>query len=235
MIGTYAECADFVRSALKDEDMRAIVFGYRGDLSGRDLRIGGIPVMRSLINMEFALIYMKWASTHDRVLREHCSRSRHFQNVHRALGDLYRYIGFDLDEAIYVISEVRKDIAERNESSLFYGYINADSPCKLSKIFNMIYDWIKGRQSSDINIDVLAENLGSLLESFDGVMNCRYYPDDNGNPTFSIGNDTLQHREFVYIDANGKMYLLAHHFKTESSINSVYMSLDGQENITIIE
>lgn len=228
-IHTYRECASFINDNMKNEDMRNFVFGTR-EVSFRMLR--GIGILSRLVNVEFAVIYMKWVTLNRQTVRNF--KSVHFHNAHKALLDLYRRVEFDLDEAIYVISEARKDVIELGENSFFYDLITADTDCKFSKVFDLIYTWKKDYQTAEDRQDVLLSYLTVLLQTFCGVMNCSC-SFENGRLLFSIGDLVLKPYDFVYIDDSGVPYLLVGQTVVNNSTNRKYVSLDGLCTINVVD
>lgn len=227
-IRTYRECASFVNDNMKDEEMRNFVFGAR-EVSFRALR--GIGVLSKLVNAEFAVIYMKWVTLNRQTIRQF--RSRHFLNVHYALVDLYQSVEFDLDEAIYVISEARKDVMALGDDSFFYDLIDGNTNCKFSKIFDLIYTWKKDYQVAEAQQDVLLSYLVLLLQTFRGVMTCSCAI-ENGKYVFSVADQILKPYDFMYTDDSGVTYLLVGQMALGNSVNSRYVSLDGLCNINVV-
>ena len=155
-MATPNEIIDFINASFPYPLNREILFGS-DRVAFRHVR-GATPLIRIAL-LGAALLYIKWKrlSRKERLFYS----SEHYDRVETLFINLYGAEVFDINSAIYILFEGRKDVVERKEKSFFNGLINIDESCEFGKIYRVVDEWFS--TTDHINKSYTEEYIFDLL------------------------------------------------------------------------
>ena len=191
----------------------------------------GSPLYRITL-LGALLIYLKWRNTsrQDRLNFD----AKNYTRVESLFNELYGHEPFDLNSAIYILLEGRKDVIARREKSFFYGLINPDTPCEYGKIYSVVDEW---KTASDHIIKSYSEEYVNalLVDIVNSLTVLKEYEafDDNGI-YFKKNDEIIKEPLFLkYQDYN--YYLLSKIEEGASKVIYEYISLVDFSRVIIEE
>lgn len=141
-ITDFRQLAAYVNDKVKDENAMRLLTGMP-ESSARDLR--SIAQIYRFLQVTFAAAYCKWLNCGTTSSRQ--GNFRHAQRVVELFELLYKVEPYSLDVVIYVLTEIKRDVTE-NENSLFKDLLTREKR-EYSRYYGFIYEW-KNRFTSSL-------------------------------------------------------------------------------------
>lgn len=133
-ITDFRQLAAYINDNVKDENAMRLLTGMP-ESSARDLR--SISQIYRFLQITFAAAYCKWLNCGTISSRQ--GNFRHAQRVVELFELLYKAEPYSLDAVIYVLTEMKRDVIE-NEDSLFKDVLTTEKR-EYSRYYGFIYEW----------------------------------------------------------------------------------------------
>lgn len=216
-IQNYDDLIDCINTRIADEELRMFIFKNK-IVDEWDLDISGVF---NILVLQFLLIYSKWRSLSRSELEKysHC----HSKKAFKLFDSLFLSQKLTLDTLIFALSEAQRDTAQEKEKSLFYDLFNQESPCKYSRYFDKLYDWMR---FGAIKEDDLFNMLSCLLNNASVLFYSRLKISQDGvDIVFKQHQYNLN--DLVYFDENQVPYFLSYITNSINKINYHYICLSN--------
>ena len=228
-ITTYKQAAAYINEYYASPKLREFIFGLE-EVSFRDIK--GIGAINKVLTAEFLIVYFSWASLDRNAMRPY--RSKHFDHASEVMRSLYKGQKFGLDAMIYVLTEGKKDIAEKGESSFFYPLIDVSEPCELGRIYCLIDEWKNDLQTSETSVEVILNHFISVIKMAKALRTADVVV-EAGETSFIFDGNTLRTRDIVYIDKEGNRFVLSDIGYEKDEALCHYMTIDDFSFVTVIK
>ena len=216
-IQNYDDMIDCINTKITDEELRQFIFRNK-IVDEWDL---DISVVFNILILQFLMVYSKWRALSRSELEKYsCCHSK---KAFKLFDSIFSSQKLTLDALIFALSEAQRDAVQEKESSLFYDLFNRNSPCKYSRYFDNLYDWMRFGTTNENDLFVM---LSSLLNNasvlFDSRLNISQ---DSVDIVFNQHQYDLNN--LIYFDENHAPYFLSHITNSRNKINYHYICLSN--------
>lgn len=208
---------------------REILFGS-DRVAFRHVR-GSAPLIRIAL-LGAILLYIKWKRLSRKERLSYSSR--HYDRVESLFTDLYGAEAFDINSAIYILLEGRKDVVERKEKSFFYGLISIDEPCEFGKVYRVVDEWLS--TTDHINKSYTEEYIFDLLlASIKSLVILKEYKAISQDEFSFVKENDLLKDQFVLLYKDYECLLLNKVHEGATKMVYEYISLNDFRRVIIEE
>lgn len=199
-IQNYDDMIKYINNKITDDEIRWFIFKNK-IVDDWDLDTNCVF---NILVLQFILAYLKWHALTKVELAKYSFC--HSKKAFKLFSSLFSSQKLTLDALIFALSEAQRDAVQEKKNSLFFDLFDQDSPCKYSRFFDKLYDWM---HSGTTNEDDLFNMLSSLLKN----VSCLSYSNlnvsnDSINITFKQQKYNLNY--LIHYDENHMPYFLSY-------------------------
>lgn len=217
-ITDFRQLAAYINDKVKDENAMRLLTGMP-ESSARDLR--SISQIYRFLQITFVAAYCKWLNCGTTSSRQ--GNFKHAQRVVELFELLYKAEPYSLDVVIYVLTEIKRDVIE-NENSLFRDVLTRE-PREYSRYYGFIYEWKNKFNCSLTKSEDLFEFVGSLVKDMLFIKDFGVIVRDKKIYLKIAGNEYLAY-DLLMKDENGCWYILKERSVFGDSRYTTYINLD---------